>query len=101
MPRKANKASQVTHTHNHPSHPKTLSRLRIAAGHLNKVVAMVEQNDDCLPVLQQLSAVISALQSSRVTLIQDHFNACVAPELPENSKYLLEELETILERALK
>lgn len=101
MPQKAKKHVHTDAPHSHASHPKTLSRLKIASGHLLKVVKMVEEDKECLAILQQLSAVISALESSRVTLLQDHFTSCIAPELPERSKHLVKDLETILERALK
>lgn len=101
MPRKAKKQIGNDHIHAHPSHPKTLSRLKIASGHLLKVIEMVREDKECLSVLQQLSAVISALESSRVALLQDHFRSCIAPEIPEKSKHLIRDLETIIERALK
>lgn len=101
MPQKAKKHVHTDAPHFHASHPKTLSRLKIASGHLIKVVKMVEEDKECLAILQQLSAVISALEASRVTLLQDHFTSCIAPELPERSKHLVQDLEIILERALK
>ncbi len=73
----------------------------MASGHLKKEIQMVEEDQKCISILQQLSAVISALESSRVTLLQDHFRSCIVPELPEKAKPLVEDLEVILERALK
>ncbi len=101
MSRKAKKNIEAEKFHSHSSHPKTLARLKIASGHLLKVVEMVETDKECIDVLQQLSAVISALESSRITLLQDHFTSCVAPALSEDSKYLIKDLETLLQRALK
>lgn len=101
MSRKAKKTVKAEKDHSHSSHPKTLSRLKIASGHLLKVIEMVEADEECIDVLQQLAAVISALESSRITLLQDHFTSCVAPALSEDSKYLIKDLETLLQRALK
>lgn len=66
MLRKAKKSIKTEKDHSHSSHPKTLSRLKIASGHLLKVIEMVETDEECVDVLQQLSAVISALESSRI-----------------------------------
>lgn len=87
--------------HHHPSHPETEIRMKRAAGHLNKVVEMVGEGRECVDILQQLSAVISALESCRVTLLQDHFQTCIAPAISKESQYLIKDLETILKRALK
>lgn len=85
----------------HATHNETISRIRRASGHLNKVETMVAEGQNCTQILQQLSAVISALESCRVNLLQDHFKSCIAPALPQSSKHLVEELETIINRALK
>ena len=41
--------------HIHQSHPDIVKRLRRAAGHLNKVVGMIEEDRSCLDLAQQLS----------------------------------------------
>ena len=45
----------------HASHPEILGRLKRAHGHLNKVIAMLEEGRDCVTVAQQLQAVESAV----------------------------------------
>ena len=90
-----------SHQHKHTTHPQTEVRMKRAAGHLGKVVEMVHEGRECVDILQQLSAVISALESCRVILLQDHFQTCIAPALSKNSQHLVKELETIIQRALK
>ncbi len=75
--------------------------MKRAAGHLSKVVEMVGGGRECVDILQQLSAVISALESCRVTLLQDHFQTCIAPAISKDSLHLISELEIIIKRALK
>lgn len=58
MSRKVKKSIKAEKDHSHSSHPKTLSRLRIASGHLLKVIEMVETDEECIDVLQQLSGEI-------------------------------------------
>ena len=87
--------------HHHPSHPETEVRLKRASGHLNKVVEMVHQGRGCTDILQQLSAVISALESCRVTLLQDHIQTCITPVVPASSRHIVKDLELVIKRAMK
>ena len=87
--------------HHHPSHPETEIRLKRASGHLSKVIDMVHDGRGCTDILQQLSAVISALESCRISLLQDHIDSCISPIVPENSKHVVKELELVIKRVLK
>lgn len=75
-------------------------RLRMAHGHLTKVVEMSENGEDHMNVLQQLSAVISALRSCSILLVLDHAGAQL-----ENDRFVpeefLRELEQILSRSIR
>ena len=53
-----------SHTHSHAHTKAVLNRLSRAQGHLDAVRRMVERGEDCSEVLVQLSAVISALNST-------------------------------------
>lgn len=101
MSQKVKKLAKNEHLHSHAAHSKSLLRLKIASGHLQKVISMIEEDKKCVDVLQQLSAVISTLESSRIVLLQDHVNSCIAPELPGKSKHLIEELDVLLKRAFR
>lgn len=79
----------------------TTQRLRMAAGHMQKVVEMSEKNEKSLDTLQQLSAVISALKSCSILLVLDHVNNNVLPEVPDKAKDLLRDLEHVLERSMR
>lgn len=52
-------------------------RLKRAGGHLNKVISMIEEDQKCLSVSQQLHAVIKALEEAKKTIIHDHFEHCL------------------------
>jgi uncharacterized protein len=95
------KTKNKTKLHAHASHPETKMRLKRAAGHLAKVVEMVHSGRECVDILQQLSAVISALEASRVTLLQDHVRTCIAPAISVDSQYLVKDLEIIIRRSMK
>lgn len=70
----------MTHPHRHASHPKIVSRLKRAEGHLRSVCAMIEEGRPCLEVAQQLQAVESAIRNAKQALIHDHMDHCLDAE---------------------
>lgn len=67
----------MTDRHIHESHPRIRNRLKRASGHLNNVIAMLDDGRPCLDVVQQLQAVESALHAAKKTLIHDHIDHCL------------------------
>ncbi len=55
-----------------------LRRLRIARGHLDGVVRMVESEAYCPEVMKQLSAVQGAVQGANRLMLRNHLETCVA-----------------------
>lgn len=61
-----------------PAKQKILTRLRTAQGHLASVVDMVASDAYCIDVLQQTSAVRSALAKIEGLLLQRHLEHCAS-----------------------
>ncbi|WP_040401744.1 metal-sensing transcriptional repressor [Celeribacter baekdonensis] len=85
----------MTNSHTHTSHPKVVSRLKRAEGHLRSVISMIEDGRPCLDVAQQLQAVESAIRNAKQALIHDHMDHCLdaddsqdRTELKAISRYL-------------
>jgi DNA-binding FrmR family transcriptional regulator len=57
---------------------KILHRLKIARGHLEKVIKMVENNEYCIDVLHQSQAVQSALKQTDNAILENHLKTCAA-----------------------
>jgi uncharacterized protein len=57
----------------HP-HAAIARRLKRANGHLEKIIAMIEQEKPCSQIAQQLQAVESAIESAKKALIHDHIS---------------------------
>ena len=57
---------------------RILHRLKIARGHLSKVIKMVEEDTYCIDVLHQSQAVQSALKEADNLLLENHLKSCVA-----------------------
>ena len=55
-----------------------LRRLRIARGHLDAVVRMVEDDAYCPEVMKQLAAVEGAIRQANRLVLRNHLTTCVA-----------------------
>lgn len=58
-----------------------LHRLKIARGHLDKVIAMVENNEYCIDIVHQSLAVQAALKKADQVVLENHIRNCVAYEM--------------------
>lgn len=73
-----------------------LRRLKIIEGHLKKVIAMVEDDSYCVNILQQTTAVRSALKKTQDLILSRHLETCVAASLKEErSQKVVRELMDI------
>lgn len=57
---------------------RILHRLKIAQGHLKKVIQMVESDCYCIDVMHQLQAVESGLKETGNVLLENHLKGCVS-----------------------
>ncbi len=89
---------------------KLQSRIKRIAGQVGGVQRMVEEDRYCVDILNQISAVRSALDAFGVELLRNHLECCVvghgtssehARAKPMKPKELLDELQTALSRFLK
>ena len=60
------------------SKKRIIHRLKIARGHLEKVITMVEEDAYCIDVLHQSRAVQKALKETDNVLLENHLKSCVA-----------------------
>ncbi len=58
-----------------------MHRLKIAQGHLKKVIEMEENGDYCIDILNQLSAVEQALKDTGNVILENHLKTCVADSI--------------------
>jgi len=56
------------------AHSAIARRLKRANGHLETIIAMVEQGRPCGQIAQQLQAVENAIESAKKALIHDHIS---------------------------
>ena len=79
---------------------KILHRLKIARGHLDKVIQMVEVGDYCIDVIHQSLAIQQALRKSDQVILEDHLRTCVAESIKEgNSREVIGEVMKIVKKS--
>ncbi len=55
-----------------------VNRLKTVRGHLDAVIAMVEEERYCVDVMKQVSALQGSLEGVNRVLLQNHLETCVA-----------------------
>jgi DNA-binding FrmR family transcriptional regulator len=65
---------------------RILHRLKIAKGHLEKVIKMVEEDIYCIDVLHQIQAVENALKETGNVVLENHLKSCVADAISKGKK---------------
>ena len=81
-----------------------LKRLRRIEGQARGLQRMVEEDQYCIDILTQVSAVQSALDSVAVNLLKDHMNHCVvtaARESDEAAQAKVDEAAAAIARLIK
>jgi len=81
--------------------PKTniLHRLKIAKGHLEKVINMVEGDEYFINVVHQLLAIQSALKKIDEIVLENHLKTCVADSIKKGeSEEAIKEVMEVLKK---
>ena len=89
------------HTHSHAHTKAVLNRLSRAQGHLDAVRRMVERGEDCSAVLVQLSAVISALNSTGRVILKDHIAHCIVDAVEDGDTDAIDSLNDAIDRFMR
>lgn len=89
------------HTHSHAHTKAVLNRLSRAQGHLDAVRRMVERGEDCSAVLVQLSAVISALNSTGRVILKDHIAHCIVGAVEDGDTAAIDSLNDAIDRFMR
>jgi DNA-binding FrmR family transcriptional regulator len=77
---------------------KILNRLRRLEGQVRGVQRMVENDQYCLDVLTQLSAIIAGARATGLLLLEDHIRGCVLGASDADRDAALSELTDAIER---
>ena len=87
------------HGHSYgPDKPKILARLRRIEGQVRGVHRMVEEDQYCVDILTQLSAIIAGCRATGLLVLEDHIRGCVINGDPTDRDATIDELMTAIER---
>jgi DNA-binding FrmR family transcriptional regulator len=79
---------------------QALKRLKVARGHLNKVIQMVEDDDYCIDVVHQSLAVSAALKKTNELILENHLKTCVADSIKMGDEHMIiEEVMAVLKKS--
>lgn len=79
---------------------RVLHRLKIAKGHLEKVISMVEKDEYCIDIIHQSQAVQSALQKADYVLLENHLSSCVVDHMRNGEiKKSIDEVMLVVKKA--
>jgi DNA-binding FrmR family transcriptional regulator len=75
---------------------KAVNRLKSASGHLQGIVAMLEEDRYCIDVIMQIQAVQAALTQTSQMILDSHLHHCVITAIqgdePAERERVLEEI---------
>ena len=83
------------------SKPELLKRLNRASGQVNGVARMIDDDQYCIDILTQISAVRSALNKVALELMNDHVHHCMAETDPTQTDAKADELTAAIARFIK
>lgn len=83
------------HKHNIEKRKEILTTMKKAQGISNKVTEMIEKDQYCPEIIQQIDATIGLLKSARRTLLVDHLHDCLIDRLAQNKDKTIDELVRI------
>lgn len=63
-----------------------MHRLKIAEGHLRRVITMVESDSYCIDVIHQSQAVQKALKENDNLILESHLHSCVVDAIGSGRK---------------
>ena len=86
------------HFHSPEEKKRQLNRLSRVIGHLQHVKKMIEADEDCADVLNQLSATRSAITGLGKEIMNEHIRHCISHALEEGDMEAVEEFQKAIEK---
>ena len=84
------------------THERITHRLKIARGHLDKVIRMMEDDAYCIDVIHQSQAVQRALEETDTVVLENHLRTCVVDHIKKgNIDVSTEELMKVFKKRSK
>ncbi|MFP3853116.1 MAG: metal-sensitive transcriptional regulator [Anaerolineales bacterium] len=82
-----------------------VNRLRSINGHLNGILSMIEDDQYCIDVINQVQAVQAALSKVNLMVLDDHMHSCVTEAIrsedPAERERVLDEIHQVFAKRSK
>ena len=78
-----------------------INRLKRIEGQVRGVQKMLESDAYCLDIINQASAINSALNSFNRKLLENHMHTCVVDNIREGNDEVVDELIVLLQKMIK
>lgn len=85
----------------HQDKAKITARLKRIEGQVRGISRMVDEEQYCIDILTQISAVTSSLRSVGMLVLEDHIRGCVMNVDPDRREDTLVELNQAIERFVR
>ena len=86
-------------------HRETIQRLKTVEGHIRGIQKMLENDQYCIDIIQQIQAVQSALNKISTIILDGHLNTCLTTAVkgddPQERQRVLREITEVFETANK
>jgi DNA-binding FrmR family transcriptional regulator len=89
------------HIHSQAEKKAVINRLSKAAGHIDAIKRMVENDADCSDILIQLAAVRAAINNTGNLVLKNHISHCIVVAVKEGDKQSIKDLNNAIDRFLK
>ena len=86
------------HFHSPEEKKRQLNRLSRVIGHLQHVKKMIEADEDCADVLNQLSATRSAITGLGKEIMNEHVRHCISHAIEDGDIEAVEEFQKAIEK---
>ncbi len=91
-------ARSYAHFHSQEEKKRQLNRLSRVIGHLQHVKKMIEADEDCADVLNQLSATRSAITGLGKEIMNEHIRHCISHAIEDGDMEAVEEFQKAIEK---
>lgn len=79
---------------------RLIHRLKIAKGHLEKVIKMMEEQEYCIDVIHQSQAIQKALKDVDELMLENHLKTCALEHIKEGrQEQAIEEVMKVLKKS--
>ncbi len=89
------------HIHSQAEKKAVINRLSKAAGHIDAIKRMVENDADCSEVLIQLAAVRAAINNTGNLVLKNHISQCIVEAVKEGDDQAIKDLNNAIDRFMK